>query len=235
MEWKRGAGATKEILTDMYVVRGMSSTQIAKVFGVDGPMVCNRLKTCKIKTRPQFNDLTGLKFGRWTVVDKAPNKTRKNGHSHVAWRCVCECGKAKIVSAFSLKSGYSKSCGCFKLDQQHAHRGPHSKCYRNGRTNKEGYVLLTDWEHPNANKRGRVLEHISVMSKHIGRPLMSGEEVHHKNGIRSDNRIENLELRSGHHGSGVRVSDMIEFCVDYLKRYAPQKLLMEGDKCCKFN
>jgi hypothetical protein len=57
------------------------------------------------------------------------------------------------------------------------------------------------------------------MTAVIGRPMQKGESVHHRNGIRLDNRPENLELRTGIHPIGQSISDMIAFCEDYLARY----------------
>jgi len=57
-----------------------------------------------------------------------------------------------------------------------------------------GYILILKPEHPFATKDGYVREHRLVMEQHIGRYLEQKEEIHHKNGKKDDNRIENLQL-----------------------------------------
>lgn len=59
-------------------------------------------------------DLTGKKFGRWTVICRTEDKICKSGERIAMWLCECSCGNKKIVSGRSLnrKQGGSKSCGC---------------------------------------------------------------------------------------------------------------------------
>lgn len=63
------------------------------------------------------------------------------------------------------------------------------------RTSKDGYIL-TRFEHPRSTQSGYFLEHVLVMEAHLGRLLQEGEVVHHRNGNRKDNNINNLELYS---------------------------------------
>jgi hypothetical protein len=76
-----------------------------------------------------------------------------------------------------------------------AHKGKRSFRWKGGRVkDKFGYIQIWKPEHPNAKIAGYIHEHRLVMSESLGRPLESWEYVHHKNGIKDDNRLENLEL-----------------------------------------
>lgn len=71
---------------------------------------------------------------------------------------------------------------------------------------------------------GQVLEHRIVMQGILGRPLLRNENVHHRNGIRNDNRPENLELWTSWQPSGQRVEDKVMWAIEMLKLYSPEVL-----------
>jgi hypothetical protein len=91
-----------------------------------------------------------------------------------------------------------------------------------------GYVLLYLPEHPDCSVSGLIMEHRVIMEQMIGRRLVLNENVHHKNGIRNDNRPENLELWSSRQPKGQRVEDKVEYAMEILNQYAPH--LLAGDK-----
>jgi len=163
----------------------------------------------------KFIDLAGRVIGRWTVIEKV-GKSTNNG---TTWLCKCKCGTERVVSSNSLLMGNSNSCGCLRNELAHKRCGPNSALWGGGVTIEKGYVYLYKPNHPNANYRGRVAEHVYVMSEYLGRPLIKGETVHHRNGIRGQNNIENLELWSGSHPCGQRVSDLIIWAKELLIKY----------------
>jgi len=74
-----------------------------------------------------------------------------------------------------------------------------------------------------------MVQHRHIMEQHLGRKLLSEENVHHINGNRSDNRIENLEIWDTRQPKGQRVSDKIEYALEILEHYAPD--LLKEKKC----
>ena len=82
-----------------------------------------------------------------------------------------------------------------KMSKNHSDvSGNKNPMYKNGKKIHSGYILILQPNHPFCNSSRYVPEHRLVMEKHIGRYLKPTEVVHHRNGVRGDNRIKNLKL-----------------------------------------
>jgi hypothetical protein len=163
-------------------------------------------QTCKscdrILTTQDSRGLCPAHYQRWRLADRA----RRQELCHVAG-----CDLASYARGWCPKH----------YERWRAYGDPeHEREYLSaGQTMEDGYRRLYRPNHPNACANGRVREHVMVMAAHIGRPIAPNETVHHKNGVRDDNRIENLELWASHHSHGQRITDLVAWAHEILEKY----------------
>src|SRR5262245_47304177 len=163
-------------------------------------------------------DWTGRRYSRLVVIGRS---VRRASDGHVLWHVRCDCGVEKEVAGAEMKKGKTMSCGCWQRESSRARRGLRHHAWKGGRLQDgRGYIRLSGVMMPGeAGPRKYVKEHIYVMAWHLGRTLFRHESVHHKNGRRDDNRIENLELWSKSHPTGQRVADKIAWAKEMIALY----------------
>ena len=149
-------------------------------------------------------------FRQWSTTMPGPKPKPRETKTCPA------CGQP-FQTRWSRQECCSRSCA----------RAQHSKVRGNGNwkggVNKHasGYLKELAKGHPFADKNGYVMQHRLVMERHLGRYLLQSERVHHKNGVRSDNRPENLELWSvGKDPAGQRAVDVAR---DRLQALTPEQ------------
>lgn len=102
----------------------------------------------------RYEDLTGKRFGRLTVLERTDNHIKKNGDKETAFLCCCDCGNVRKVLAYNLKSGHTLSCGCLGLEHRTKTRTKHGET---------GTRLYRIWHHMkercNDNKNARFFDY----------------------------------------------------------------------------
>ena len=127
-------------------------------------------------------------------IKKANELGYKDKTGKCIWAACIACGKQRWVPLRNGKPRWARcfKCGCLAGTGKW-HRGKQA-------TQGNGYLYSKlqsdDFFYSMADSRGRVADHRLIMAKHLGRCLHLWEVVHHKNHIRNDNRIENLQLLS---------------------------------------
>lgn len=163
----------------------------------------------------------GTVIGFWTIVGNKVSNGRK-----VYLPCRCKCGKCALIYKSALLNNKSNGCvACVNGGRNKALTGSNSPSWKGGRhIDENGYVLIYQPSHPKAKKNGYVREHTAVMEAHLKRTLTKNESIHHLNGDRANNKLENLELWNKSQPYGQRVEDKVEWAIEILKEYAPECL-----------
>lgn len=186
-----------------------------------------RPRVYNLKDGTQSLSLAGETFGKLLVLSCKASDERG-----VLWECRCECGKIATLPTCVLMKG-TESCGCLRGNSTGCIEAAVKSSARKRKAillvpdedkprvlRQDGYVTISGmYHHPNANKRGVIKEHRYVMSKHLGRPLRDFENVHHINGVRSDNRLDNLELWIKSQPPGQRVQDVVAYAKQIMELY----------------
>ena len=162
--------------------------------------------TDKIAAIYKYRDLSGAvvtepRLNQVAYREK-PAADRLNGVKLEAfiYRACLSCGKGSWVTFLKSKPSTLRCLVCANRENARKHEGINNSGWKGGRIKDgRGYIRFklypNDFFYPMVNRTsGYVLEHRLVMAKHLNRCLLPWEIVHHKNGVKDDNRIENLQI-----------------------------------------
>jgi len=187
---------TKEILEESYIGQEHSLPQISRELNIPVNSLGHYLRYYGIKSRTAREaHIIAVKYGilkggQLTLsTDELRNLYWEQNYTlhDIALKAGCSTDRVKRVM---------QKCGIPRRTISEASKlafeiGRKGKGGRH-QSKRDGYVSISNPEHPKADKQGYVLEHILVWEKANNKPLPKGWIVHHLNGIKSDNRPENL-------------------------------------------
>jgi hypothetical protein len=155
-------------------------------------------------------NLMGMRVGRLLIKESV-----KCGRV-IKWKCLCDCGKETLVITNSLLHSKTKSCGCYNSEvARDRNTGDKGNFWKGGKgtVSSRGYIVIK-----HGDNRGKLLHRV-IYEEHYGVKLTSKQNLHHINGDRLDNRIENLELWDCSQPYGQRVEDKINYYFNLVEKY----------------
>lgn len=174
-----------------------------------------RIEGCNKSVRVQSRQLCSMHYDRWRKTGDPEGILPGRWVGYEKPRCKADdCAK----TAWSL--GYCRTHHLRFKKYGNPHAGIwHKRKKGEGKKwheSKNGYILRIDHNSPHSGSNGHVYQHRQVMAEMLGRPLRKGENVHHRNGNRKDNRPENLELWVSGQPAGQRVQDVARWAIELL-------------------
>ena len=180
---------------------------------------------------------------------KVPNKGKEcsakdcsresvtKGFCDLHYRRIRRNGSPEIIKRVTVSKPTNNLCTIDGCEKRYYYAGyckaHHARKYKHGKTGSPKIRSLKPVGSKSIDSNGYVIfyrngkrtsEHRFVMEGILGRKLKKGENVHHINGQRADNRPENLELWSSSQPPGQRISDKIRWAKELLKLYSPESL-----------
>lgn len=140
----------------------------------------------------KFVDLSGKRFGRLVVIDRADDYISPKGYHKAKWNCLCDCGNNAVVGAQELRSGDTKSCGCYEQETKRVNATTHglsktplhsiwkgikARCYNQNHKNyndyggrgisvciewKDSFKTFYDWAMKNGYRKGLTIDRVDV-------------------------------------------------------------------------
>ena len=185
----------KDCLYMKYVIEALKVDDIGKLMGCHGATIRRRLRGFNIpfRKRPQTQFPKYIFDKNWLyqkyIVEKlTSSEIAELKGCHLETVC-------RNLRKYDIPINKSGATG--KRHPLYGKKGMAHPNWKGGKHKSgDGYILILNPEHPNANHQGYIFEHRLLLEKHLGRYLKPEERVHHINKKRDDNRIENFMLFS---------------------------------------